>query len=113
MTLGKLISNYCGKENISLREFSRRSGISITQISYLINGRHDAEVNPKPITYKKVAKAMGLHLSEVVSMTDAEDMFPVSSEEEVELFRIFRGLSLFERQTVLELAREYAKESKT
>ena len=72
MTLGEFINTYITEHKISRRAFARLTGLSVTYISYLINGETQRGLAPVPSidTYKVCAKAMGLDTDELVRMVD-------------------------------------------
>lgn len=75
MTLGDLIKAYRDKHNISMDEFSKRSGISKGYISMLEKNEHPKtkkEIMPTLPLIKKVANALNQDFNEIIKLIDGE-----------------------------------------
>lgn len=90
MTLGEIISNYRGKNQISMDEFAKRAGLSKGYISMLEKNKNPR--NNKPIissmdTIWKVACAMNMELDEIFPMLDKDLLINISGiEKEISEF---------------------------
>lgn len=98
MKLGEVIQNYLNEHNISLRAFARLSGVTATNLSYIVNGKtpRGNMQSPTITTYQKIAKAMGITTDELVGMVDDQIAWGskmILSEEERELIILWRGAS--------------------
>ena len=72
MKLGELIRDYREQHSLSLRAFSRAANLSATYVSMIerdLNGRGKMPV-PSVETYRAIAKAMGLDVSDLIRMVD-------------------------------------------
>lgn len=98
MRLGEVIALYLQEHDMSLRAFARLSGITATNLSYIVNGktpRGNAQA-PTITTYSKIAKAMGLTTDELVSMVDDEIAWgsrSTYSDDETKLINLYRSLN--------------------
>ena len=81
MTLGDAIKKYRNDHGLSIRAFSRITGLSPTYISYLEKGEtHRGKTPVASIeTYRVVAKAMGKELDELIREVD--DMIMINSND--------------------------------
>ena len=99
MRLGEVISKYLDEHNMSLREFARRSGMSATNISFIINGKtpRGNEQTPSIKTYEKIAKAMGITTDELVGMVDDKiawgSKLSLTDKTEIDLVKLYRKAS--------------------
>jgi len=98
MRLGDVIQNYLNEHDMSLRAFSRLSGVTATNLSYIINGKtpRGNMQAPNIKTYQKIARAMGITTDELVGMVDDQIAWGSKmtlSEDEKELIILWRGAS--------------------
>lgn len=98
MRLGEVIQNYLIEHDMSLRAFARLSGVTATNLSYIINGKTPRGNIQAPTikTYQKIARAMGITTDELVGMVDDQIAWGnkiILTEEEKELIRLWRGAS--------------------
>ena len=77
MKIEDIIKSYITEHHISVREFSRLSGLSNTYISNIING---ADANPSLNAMQKIAKAMGINSQTLFDMLDGEQVFSIKKE---------------------------------
>lgn len=73
MLLGDVIKEYRSKENITLRDFSKMTGLSVAYINQLeknLNPRTNREIVPSIDTFYKVANAMGVSLEDLSQLVD-------------------------------------------
>ena len=114
MKLGDVIYSYRKRNNMSMDEFAKRSGISKAYISLLEKGNHP--VSGKPIipsvkTIKKAAYAMSVNFEELFSSLDqdisveeiTEPQFDISVDGRWEvIYNGFRELSEGQQERLLE-----------
>lgn len=111
MDISTVINTYMAEHDISLREFSRRSGLSPAQVSFLINGRNGKPVKPTIETYEKISKVTDISVSSLIAVNDDEDNAKLyANEHETELLDIYRSLP-FNYQTMLLLTARSMKET--
>ena len=106
MTLGEVVRKYRTEHNLSLRDFSRISGVSNGYISMLEKNEHPK--TKKPIVpsiekMKSIASAMGMSLDALLEIIDEDQPVsiekdrsapaPVLSDPERELLSKFRRLN--------------------
>lgn len=94
MKLGELIKEYRNKNNITIREFAERSGVSRSYLSQLEKDKEGVRVTTLP-KLKGIARAMEISLEELMRTMD--DMIinppkPRPKDEKVE--SAFRAMSL-------------------
>lgn len=73
MLLGDVIKEYRSKEKITLRDFSKMTGLSVAYINQLeknLNPRTNREIVPSIDTFYKVAQAMGITLEDLSQLVD-------------------------------------------
>ena len=73
MTLGKIIKEYREKNHLSQRQFALTCDVSNGYISMLEEGRNpktNEPIVPSLATMKKLAKAMGMSLNDLMSQVD-------------------------------------------
>ena len=73
MTLGEVIKKYREENDISQREFARKTGLSNSYISQLemnMNSKNGQPIKPQLETYKAVADAMGITIDALFCMVD-------------------------------------------
>lgn len=114
MELSEIIKSYRSEHGLSLREFSKMSGVSNSYLSMLENGRQPRDGKPIVPTLTKldqIASAMGIRLDDLIKMMDdspvvVDGNIPESrdlnlSPVERELILKFRQLSAAEQNVVL------------
>lgn len=76
MTLGQLIKRYRTDNDLTLKEFSAKSGISVAYISLLETGRqtHGKKVVPSLQMYYKCAAGMGITLNNLLEKIDDNEV---------------------------------------
>ena len=70
MKLGEYVKNYRAQERMSVRSFAAISGLSAGYISMLENNRNPKTgepITPSIDTYKAVAQATGISVSDLVA----------------------------------------------
>lgn len=77
MKLGEIIKNYISEHDISVREFARKSNLSNTYISNIVNG---SDKNPSLDVLGKIAKAMGLSSQQLFDCLDGEQTFAINQK---------------------------------
>ena len=104
MTLGEIVKEYRAKNNLSLREFASRCGMSHSYIAMLeneSNSKTGEPMVPTITTINKIARGMGRTIDSVIA--EADDMLvSLSNEketitekltpEEYEILQLFRSL---------------------
>ena len=108
MTLSNLIKSYRISKNLSQRQFATLCDLSNGYISMLekeINPKTQEPISPTLSALMKIAKAMGITLTELLTMADD---IPVTlsiddnlTKEEKELLRAFRAASDAARESAL------------
>lgn len=77
MKLGEIIKSYISEHDISVREFARKSNLSNTYISNIVNG---SDKNPSLDVLGKIAKAMGLSSQQLFDCLDGEQAFAINQK---------------------------------
>lgn len=77
MKLGEIIKKYISEHDISVREFARKSSLSNTYISNIVNG---SDKNPSLDVLGKIAKAMGLSSQQLFDCLDGEQSFAINQK---------------------------------
>lgn len=77
MKLQDIISEYIIKQGISVREFSRRTGLSNSYISNIVNGSND---NPSIEAFTSISKAMHVTKKELFDALDDDQMFEIKKQ---------------------------------
>ncbi|MEE1449664.1 XRE family transcriptional regulator [Faecalitalea cylindroides] len=77
MKLGEIIKKYISEHDISVREFARKSNLSNTYISNIVNG---SDKNPSLDVLGKIAKAMGLSSQQLFDCLDGEQAFAINQK---------------------------------
>lgn len=83
MTLGDIVKNYRADHGLSLREFSRISGVSNGYISMLEKNEHPKTKKPIVPSIEKmrcIANAMGMSFDSLLDMIDSDQ--PISIKKE-------------------------------
>lgn len=83
MKVGELIRQFREENNISQREFSRRSGISNSNVSIIEAGFNNQTGKPPKLTYEtylRIAKAMGISTTALFLQIDDEIDFDTIGE---------------------------------
>ncbi|WP_269477795.1 helix-turn-helix domain-containing protein [Hominibacterium faecale] len=73
MYLGELIRQYREKENVSLREFAEKTGLSVSYISQLErnqNPKTGRVIVPSAETFLKVSYALGISINDLIDTVD-------------------------------------------
>ena len=119
MTLGEVVRKYRTEHDLSLREFSRISGVSNGYISMLEKNEHPK--TKKPIVpsiekMKSIASAMGMSLDALLEIIDEDQPVsiekdrsapaPVLSDPELELLKKYRRLNTEGKRKLCERADE-------
>ena len=90
MYLGEVIKNYRLEHDLSMAEFSERSGISKAYVSLLEKNRHPKTgqtIAPSLVVIRKAAKAMNMDFDDLFSMLNGDvTLSPGSDEESAEPF---------------------------
>ena len=83
MFLGDLIKKYRSANNLSLRDFAKRCGLSHTYISALeknIDPRTGKPIAPTLDTVKYVSKGMNISIEEILKALDDKQEFIINSD---------------------------------
>lgn len=111
VTLGEVVKKYRIEHDLSLRDFSKISGVSNGYISMLEKNEHPK--TKKPIVpsiekMKSIASAMGMSLDALLEIIDKDRSAPapVLSDPERELLSKFRRLNVKGQQKLNERADE-------
>ena len=89
MKLGEIIKNYISEHDISVREFARKSNLSNTYISNIVNG---ADKNPSLDVLGKIAKAMGLSSQQLFDCLDGDQTF-VINQKSIQRIPLYTSIS--------------------
>lgn len=104
MTLGEIVKEYRAKNNLSLREFASKCGMSHSYIAMLeseSNSKTGEPMVPTITTINKIARGMGKTIDALIA--EADDMLVSLSKEketinekltleEYEILQLFRSL---------------------
>lgn len=118
MTLGDIVKNYCTERGLSLREFSRISGVSNGYISMLEKNEHPKTKKPIVPSIEKmrcIANAMGMSFDSLLDMIDSDQPISIKKENapapsltssESDLLSKYRRLNSEGRKKLVERADE-------
>ena len=76
MKLSEIIKTYINEHGISAREFARKSNLSNTYISNMLNG---SDKNPSLDALGKIANAMGMSSQKLFDCLDGDQMFSINN----------------------------------
>ncbi len=122
MTLGEIVKEYRAKNNLSLREFASRCGMSHSYIAMLeneSNSKTGEPMVPTITTINKIARGMGKTIDALIA--EADDMLVSISKEnetinekltpdEYEILQLFRALDERGQNVMLAAGRAARKE---
>ena len=118
MTLGDIVKNYRTEHGLSLREFSRISGVSNGYISMLEKNEHPKTKKPIVPSIEKmrcIANAMGTSFDSLLDMIDSDQPISIKKENapapsltssESDLLNKYRRLNSEGRKKLVERADE-------
>ena len=118
MTLGDIVKNYRTEHGLSLREFSRISGVSNGYISMLEKNEHPKTKKPIVPSVEKmrcIANAMGMSFDSLLDMIDSDQPISIKKENapapsltssESDLLNKYRRLNSEGRKKLVERADE-------
>lgn len=118
MTLGDIVKNYRVEHGLSLREFSRISGVSNGYISMLEKNEHPKTKKPIVPSIEKmrcIANAMGMSFDSLLDMIDSNQPISIKKENapapsltssESDLLSKYRRLNSEGRKKLVERADE-------
>ena len=118
MTLGDIVKNYRAEHGLSLREFSRISGVSNGYISMLEKNEHPKTKKPIVPSIEKmrcIANAMGMSFDSLLDMIDSDQPISIKKENspapsltslESDLLNKYRRLNSEGRKKLIERADE-------
>lgn len=118
MTLGDIVKNYRTEHGLSLREFSRISGVSNGYISMLEKNEHPKTKKPIVPSIEKmrcIANAMGMSFDSLLDMVDSDQPISIKKENapapsltssESDLLNKYRRLNSEGRKKLVERADE-------
>ena len=118
MTLGDIVKNYRTEHGLSLREFSRISGVSNGYISMLEKNEHPKTKKPIVPSIEKMrcsANAMGMSFDSLLDMIDSDQPISIKKENapapsltssESDLLNKYRRLNSEGRKKLVERADE-------
>lgn len=118
MTLGDIVKNYRTEHGLSLREFSRISGVSNGYISMLEKNEHPKTKKPVVPSIEKmrcIANAMGMSFDSLLDMIDSDQPISIKKENapapsltssESDLLNKYRRLNSEGRKKLIERADE-------
>nr|DAU57678.1 MAG TPA: helix-turn-helix domain protein [Caudoviricetes sp.] len=118
MTLGDIVKNYRTEHGLSLREFSRISGVSNGYISMLEKNEHPKTKKPIVPSIEKmrcIANAMGMSFDSLLDMIDSNQPISIKKENapaasltssESDLLSKYRRLNSEGRKKLVERADE-------
>ena len=85
MKINEILRNYLNEHTMSMREFSRRCGLSNTYITNIVNGTDN---NPSLDVLTKIALAMGISSQDLFDMLDGEQNLSLSKRESLSKVKI-------------------------
>ena len=96
--LSEIVGKYIENKGITYEQFADKCGVSKSYISIIINGRDpntNEPTNPKLITYKKLAKGMGISLDDLMAQVEGKKRFirPIRKDTQVHRIPIVRVIS--------------------
>lgn len=118
MTLGDIVKNYRTEHGLSLREFSRISGVSNGYISMLEKNEHPKTKKPIVPSIEKmrcIANAMGMSFDSLLDIIDSDQPISIKKENapapsltssESDLLSKYRRLNSEGRKKLVERADE-------
>jgi transcriptional regulator with XRE-family HTH domain len=118
MTLGDIVKNYRTEHGLSLREFSRISGVSNGYISMLEKNEHPKTKKPIVPSIEKmrcISNAMGMSFDSLLDMIDSNQPISIKKENapaasltssESDLLSKYRRLNSEGRKKLVERADE-------
>lgn len=118
MTLGDIVKNYRTEHGLSLREFSRISGVSNGYISMLEKNEHPKTKKPIVPSIEKmrcIADAMGMSFDSLLDIIDSDQPISIKKENapapsltssESDLLSKYRRLNSEGRKKLVERADE-------
>lgn len=118
MTLGDIVKNYRTEHGLSLREFSRISGVSNGYISMLEKNEHPKtkkSIVPSIEKMRCIANAMGMSFDSLLDMIDSDQPISIKKENapapsltssESDLLNKYRRLNSEGRKKLVERADE-------
>lgn len=118
MTLGDIVKNYRTEHGLSLREFSKISGVSNGYISMLEKNEHPKTKKPIVPSIEKmrcIANAMGMSFDSLLDMIDSDQPISIKKENapapsltssESDLLNKYRRLNSEGRKKLVERADE-------
>ncbi len=119
VTLGELVKKYRTEHGLSLRDFSRISGVSNGYISMLEKNEHPKTKKPIVPSIEKmkcIASAMGMTLDSLLEIIDGDQPISISKERssasspfsapEIELITKYRRLNSEGKKRLFERAEE-------
>ena len=118
MTLGDIVKNYRTEHGLSLREFSRISGVSNGYVSMLEKNEHPKTKKPIVPSIEKmrcIANAMGMSFDSLLDMIDSDQPISIKKENapapsltssESDLLNKYRRLNSEGRKKLVERADE-------
>ena len=118
MTLGDIVKNYRTEHGLSLREFSRISGVSNGYISMLEKNEHPKAKKPIVPSIEKmrcISNAMGMSFDSLLDMIDSNQPISIKKENapaasltssESDLLSKYRRLNSEGRKKLVERADE-------
>ena len=104
MSLGEYLNQYLNEQNMSMREFAKKAGVSHTYITYLINGRTQRGTPLKPTfdKFKAIANAMGMDSDTLAGIVDDDIAWSARENEYQEYYEELQVLrDMPETRTVL------------
>lgn len=87
MKLGEIIRQYRREKNMTLVDFSQKSGITNSYLSRLENDKNSrgtGGIVPSLYTYKRCAIAMEMTLDELLMMIDGDEVVSLATKPEEE-----------------------------
>lgn len=97
MTLGQVIYNYRQKNNLSLRAFAIKSGVSYAYVGMLEKGfdyRSNKPISPTLETVRSIARAVGLSVDDLLKIIDEDQPLTINSNVVKVLGSIPAGIPL-------------------
>jgi len=116
MTLGDYIAKYrADHDNMSLRSFSKLTGLSVTYISNIEKGINNDgnQLFPTIATYRRIAESTGVTLTELLSSVD--DSVTINSplsDREHQLLDNFRAAPEIIRKAAFDMLASAAQDAK-
>lgn len=90
MKLNEILADYIESKKISIREFSRRSGLSNSYVANIVNGSNK---NPTLEAFSSISKAMNLTVKELFDILDDDQVFNIKNLDSTVKIPLYTSIS--------------------